>query len=130
MRILLDTHVFIWIINEDDKLGGKSRELVSSTSNELFISYFSFFEMTIKKSLGKLEFDASVMDDLKKMDIKLMYGDKQSLSGYQVFNQKNKDPFDNFLISTAKANNLVFMSGDSKILSTKMEGLELFDALT
>lgn len=128
MNILLDTQVFIWLINSDGRLGKKSLQMVESTANVLYISYLSFFEMTIKAALGKLKFDASVISDLEKMRIVLLAGDQESLAEYQVFDQNNKDPFDNFLISVAKTKKLRFLSSDQKILSTKIKGLVVLDA--
>jgi len=72
MRLLIDTQVFIWLINEDTRLGSAALKALRDTSNQVFISYFAFFEMTIKASVGKLDFDSSVMDDLPKMGIELI----------------------------------------------------------
>jgi len=105
-----------------------SKELVLSMENQVYISFLSFFEIVIKASLGKLIFDISVMNDLEKMGIELIPGDQQSLKAYQVFNQENKDPFDNFLIATAKSHKLKLLSSDHKVLATKLTGLEVFDA--
>ena len=128
MHVLIDTQVFIWLINNDNRLGYKSKELVLSMENQVYISFLSFFEIVIKASLGKLIFDISVMNDLEKMGIELIPGDQQSLKAYQVFNQENKDPFDNFLIATAKSHKLKLLSSDHKVLATKLTGLEVFDA--
>jgi len=128
MKILLDTQVFIWIIDRDKRLGSKSKKIVTSTANELYISYLSFFEMAIKASLGKLNIDLAVMDDLEKMGIVLLSGDQTDLLKYQIYNQTNKDPFDNFLIATAKSRKLLLLSSDRSILNTQVRGLELLDA--
>ncbi|PIP73745.1 MAG: hypothetical protein COU67_03625 [Candidatus Pacebacteria bacterium CG10_big_fil_rev_8_21_14_0_10_44_54] len=128
MKILLDTQIFIWLIQKDPRLGPQSKELVLSMTNEVYISFLSFFEMTIKSSLGKLDFDASVIGDLESMGVILLSGDQKSLSMYAVANSENKDPFDNFLISTAKVHKLTLLTSDHKILSTKAKGLKLLDA--
>lgn len=127
MKILLDTQAFIWLVNDDSRLGLAAKKKALLTKNKVFISYLSFFEMTIKASIGKLKFDVSIMEDLDKMGISLLAGNKQSLSVYRVFNEKNKDPFDNFLMATAIVNNLVLMSSDQAILSTKITGLKVID---
>ena len=128
MRILLDTQVFIWLVNDDPKLGSQSKKLVLSTQNQVSISFLSFFEMAIKASLGKLTFDPSIMQDLEKMGVEHILGDYTSLVQYKVFNEKNKDPFDNFLIATAKANDFSLLTSDHKILEIKVPGLEILDA--
>jgi PIN domain nuclease of toxin-antitoxin system len=128
MRILLDTQVFIWLINNDSRLGSKSKEIVSSTKNQVYISFLSFFEIAIKASLGKLVFNITIMNDLEKIGVELIPGGQQSLQTYRVFNKNNKDPFDNFLIATAKSHKLILLSSDHKVLATKLSGLEVFDA--
>lgn len=128
MKILLDTQVFIWLISEDSRLGKKSKKLLYSTNNQLYISYLSFFEMTIKASLGKLHFDPNIIDKLPNMGIELLDGDQKSLQSYQVFNQNNKYPFDNFLIATAKTHKLKLITSDHKILNLKNAGLQILNA--
>ena len=128
MKILLDSQVFIWLINDDSRLGAKNKKLALSTSNEVFISFMSFFEMTIKASLGKLKFNPTVMSDLENMGIVLLPGEESSLQRYKIFSSENKDPFDNFLVATSIDIDLVFLTSDEKILATKCEGLETLDA--
>lgn len=54
-RLLLDTHVLLWWLADDPKLGPQTVELISDTRNEIFISAASSWEIAIKKKLGKLE---------------------------------------------------------------------------
>ncbi|PIR62987.1 MAG: hypothetical protein COU65_00600 [Candidatus Pacebacteria bacterium CG10_big_fil_rev_8_21_14_0_10_42_12] len=128
MKLLLDTQVFIWLINDDSRLGVKSKKLALSTSNEVFISFMSFFEMTIKASLGKLKFNPTVMSDLENMGIVLLPGDQSSLQRYKIFSSENRDPFDNFLAATAIENNLILLTSDEKILVIECQGLKTLDA--
>lgn len=69
MRILIDTQVFIWLINADQRIGANTYELLNNNSNEISLSYFSLFEMKIKATIGKLTYDDSLVDDLSKMGI-------------------------------------------------------------
>jgi PIN domain nuclease of toxin-antitoxin system len=128
MRLLVDTQVFIWLINEDARLSSATLKALQDTSNEVFISYFSFFEMTIKASIGKLDFDSSIMDDLSKMGIELIPPNNAALQKYAIFNPDNKDPFDNILASVAITEKCTFVTSDSKILSISARGLNLLDA--
>lgn len=128
MRLLIDTQVFIWLINEDTRLGSATLEALQDTSNEVFISYFSFFEMTIKASVGKLNFDSSVMDDLPKMGIELISPSNAALQKYAIFKPDNKDPFDNILATVAITEKCIFITSDPKILALSVRGLSLLDA--
>lgn len=128
MKILLDTQAFIWLINDDSRLGSEAKKKALLVKNKVSISFLSFFEMTIKAAVGKLKFDVSIMDDLDKMGVSLLSGNQQSLSRYRVFNEKNKDPFDNFLIATAIVNDFTLISSDQAILATKVAGFKVLDA--
>jgi len=128
MRLLIDTQVFIWLINEDARLGATTLKALQDTSNEVFISYFSFFEMTIKASIGKLDFDSSVMDDLPKMGVGLIAPSNSALQKYAVFNPDNKDPFDNILATVAITEKCTLVTSDPKILAISVRGFSLLDA--
>jgi len=129
MKILIDTQVFVWLVGQDPKLGQGALEKLSDTSNRIFISYFSFFEMKLKESIGKMTIDIAVVDDLPTMGIELLDPDMNALEGYAIFNPDNKDPFDNILISIALNEKCSLMTSDSKILATKHDDLKLINAL-
>lgn len=128
MNILLDTQACIWMVNASPKLGKKSKGLVESTANSLYISNISLFEMTIKSALGKLSFDPSLINALQNEGVKLVSIDEKSLAMYQIFDDSNKDPFDNYLLGLAKSHNLTLMTSDQKILNLKKEAVYCIDA--
>jgi PIN domain nuclease of toxin-antitoxin system len=55
MRLLLDTHAFLWFINGDETLSQRARMLIQEVDNEVLISIATLWEITLKTSLGKLE---------------------------------------------------------------------------
>ena len=57
MKILLDTHTFLWFLGGNEELSKKARTLVENTQNEKYVSIASFWEISIKNSLGKLSLD-------------------------------------------------------------------------
>ena len=128
MKLLIDTQAFIWLINSDKRLSNEAVEILKSTSNQLNLSYFSVFEMTIKASIGKLEYDPTLLDDLPHMGIDLLFPDKTTLQNYTIFNPNNRDPFDNALIAVAKHENCFFVTSDPKILVISRHDLNLIDA--
>lgn len=128
MNILIDTQVFVWLIEEDNRLGKEALLLLSDTSNDVSISYFSFFEMTIKASIGKLIYDRSIIDLLPEMGIEIVGANEDALQGYSILNPDNKDPFDNIIMSVARSENITLMTSDPKILSVNATRLKLIDA--
>jgi PIN domain nuclease of toxin-antitoxin system len=75
MKLLLDTHVFIWWANEPEKLSEKALIACQDTSNTLILSVASVWEMQIKIHLGKLRINRS-MEDMIKI--------QQQANGFQV----------------------------------------------
>jgi PIN domain nuclease of toxin-antitoxin system len=92
------------------------------------VSIFSLFELAVKAASGKMEkYNAELVEDnLQTMGLGLLKN-ASVLTKYKVFNPKNKDPFDNALIATAVEYGVTLVTADSKILSTKVEGLKLMD---
>ncbi len=128
MKLLLDTQVFIWLINGDERLGKNTQSLLEDTSNQLCISYFTFFEMTVKASIGKLRYDPTILEDIPTMGIELILPTIDALKEYKIISQDNKDPFDNILISVSRTEKTTLVTSDKKILGLTIHGLKLQDA--
>ena len=56
MRLLLDTHIFLWYITDDPRLPVVSAEAIQNEANEVFLSVVSVWEALAKHQLGKLRF--------------------------------------------------------------------------
>ena len=128
MKLLIDTQILFWLVNQDKRLGDNAIDLLEERSNELYISYFSIFELTIKAAIGKLDFNPEIIDDLAEMDITISFPEAKTLENYKIFNPNNKDPFDNALISVALKENCVFVTADKNIINTHVNGLSLLNA--
>lgn len=126
--LLVDTQVLVWLLSNVKQLGIHSRQMLSNYENRVLVSYFSLYEIVVKASIGKLDFDYSAIDDFPSMGLELLQPNLENLRQYQVFNPANKDPFDNMLIATAVTENCAFVSSDAKILASTVKGLKLIDA--
>ena len=60
-RLLLDTHVLLWALAGDPKLGGDARLAVADPRNDVFVSAVSVWEIAIKRALGKLKVPDSLV---------------------------------------------------------------------
>ena len=59
MRILLDTHIFLWLIDDSKRLSDSFRQVIHNLDNEIFLSVVSTWECVIKYQIGKLDFPSS-----------------------------------------------------------------------
>jgi PIN domain nuclease of toxin-antitoxin system len=128
VKLLLDTQVFVWLTEEDSRLGASTLEKVTDVSNTVYISYFSFFEMAIKASIGKMKYDNSIMELLPAMGVELIMPDHLVLARYKKYNPTNKDPFDNVLMAVAQSEKCVLVTSDQKMLAFSGPSLTLLDA--
>ena len=118
MKLLLDTHVFIWWSGEPNKLSEKVLNACENRANRLILSIVSIWEMQIKMQLGKLKLKRSLKELVKNQQ------DVNSLlilpvSPNHIFMLDNlpmhhSDPFDRLLISQAIEEKLLLVSKDKK----------------
>ena len=114
-RLLLDTHVLLWWLSDDAQLGEETRRAISNPRNQVYVSAASTWEISIKKTIGKLsapdDMDAIVEDEgFDKLPITLFHGEQAGL-----LPEHHKDPFDRMLIAQAQAEGLIIVTNDEKI---------------
>lgn len=120
MRCLLDTHAILWYLFADTRLPDSTRKIIES--NECYFSYASIWEISIKQSKKKLEFEHTIFEIADKcsqagflrLQITLNDFDKVRNLPFQE-NVKHNDPFDRILISQAINNDLTIITCDEKI---------------
>ena len=116
MRLLLDTHAFLWFLNGNFELSEQARMLIEDPKHEKYISIASFWEIAIKSSLGKLTIDvpfAEMKTEVLKNNFQILpitFEDTLQLCTLPFY---HRDPFDRIIISQAKENNLTIVSRDS-----------------
>ncbi len=124
-RILLDTHVLLWWLSDDPRLGSEARRMIGDAANSLHVSAASTWEITIKQSVGKV----SAPDDLdgiveregfEKLPITLYHGQQAGR-----LPRLHRDPFDRMLIAQAQAEGLDILTGDGQIARY---GVHIIDA--
>jgi PIN domain nuclease of toxin-antitoxin system len=115
-RYLLDTHIFLWWLSEAHKLEVNIIDIISNSSNIIYISSASIWEIAIKESFGKLKGDAnldSLIENSGFMELKISV---KCASLTKTLEPIHKDPFDRMLIVQAKQENLILITADKNIL--------------
>lgn len=117
MRLLLDTHTFIWFVFNARELPLATRELLEDAATELYFSHASIWEMAIKVSIGKMSFSTRVVDLVTKQadrdDIRFLPINLAQLDLTESLPLHHKDPFDRLLIAQAIVENMPVVSIDS-----------------
>jgi PIN domain nuclease of toxin-antitoxin system len=116
MRILLDTHAFLWWITNDHRLSQRSIELISDGSNELLFSAASGWEIAIKAGLGRLDvpdpLDRFVSEHLFRNHIGVLPMQLSHALHVVALPQFHRDPFDRLLVAQARVEGLSLLSSD------------------
>jgi PIN domain nuclease of toxin-antitoxin system len=117
MKILLDTHAFLWLITDNKKLSHKAREEFLNEENLIFFSAASLWEMAIKTSLGKLElmpdWPEAIREELAVNSIKWLPIEMEHCFRIRSLTFHHRDPFDRLLIAQALCENMALMSCNS-----------------
>ena len=114
MKILIDTHIFLWAISNPKKISKSKRKLIESLANTIYVSSISITEMMIKASVGKLKvnYDPIVIAEQSGFEF-LDWTAKDALM-LKDLPFHHKDPFDRMLISQSINNNISIITNDDK----------------
>ncbi len=114
MRLLPDTHAFLWFINGDPKLSGYARQVIENRANERLLSIASLWEISIKASIGKLRigmpFTEMVAIHPEGNAIKLLHIESEHLDILMTLPFHHKDPFDRLIIAQVQHENIPILS--------------------
>ncbi len=117
MRLLLDTHVFLWYITDDSRLHAASAEAIQDEANEVFLSVVSVWEALAKHQLGKLPLvtpaDEYLRSRREQHNIASLPFDEPSLSHLLRLPLHHRDPFDRMLICQALQHELKVVTADA-----------------
>ena len=117
MRILLDTHAFLWWDNDLDQLSARARNLCFDPDNTLVLSVVSVWEMQIKHQSGKLTLRASlaelVFNQQRENGIEILPVTLPHVFVLQNLPSIHKDPFDRLLIAQSIAEDIGLLSVDA-----------------
>ena len=115
MRILIDTHLILWWINDDPSLSRKAYTLIADPSNTIFVSPVSTWEIWLKKSLGRLELPDEFEAALAKEEFEHLPLTAAHTRGVAKLPWHHRDPFDRMLIAQAQATDLTLLTADARL---------------
>jgi PIN domain nuclease of toxin-antitoxin system len=115
MRFLLDTHVVLWWLADDETLSADTKELID-TEADVFISPASVWEIAIKQALGKLTVSSDVYDALDRSGLnELPIRSRHALEAGSL-PALHLDPFDRMLVAQARCEHLTLLTRDAQLL--------------
>lgn len=130
MNCLLDTHTFLWALSSPEKLSRKAATLIRDPGNAVAVSIVSFWEISLKYSIGKLELQNILPDDFpdlaRKMECEILTIDEQEAASFHRLPRvEHRDPFDRLIIWQAINRKLTLVSRDAKFAPYLDMGLKV-----
>jgi PIN domain nuclease of toxin-antitoxin system len=119
VRLLLDTHAFLWFAAGDPRLPTRARRRIEDTANDRFLSVASVWEMAIKLSLGKLtlaiSLDTLIEEGAVNNGFSLLDVRREHALAVTHLPFHHRDPFDRLLVTQAMTDKMAIVSNDAEL---------------
>lgn len=127
MKVLLDTHVFLWYITASPNLNEFARLTIGDTNNTAFLSVASLWECVIKNSIGKMQLPGNPSDYLagqaRSHLIDVLEIDAGTISQLPNLPPIHRDPFDRIIVCQALQHDMTVITVDEKLKSYPVQVL-------
>ena len=115
MRLLLDTQVFVWSVQDSDRLSSQARDLIEEAT-EVFISAATIWEIAIKAGLGKIKADPQALAQaIGASGFKELLVSARHAAAVERLPDHHRDPFDRLLVAQALTEPLRLLTTDRKL---------------
>jgi PIN domain nuclease of toxin-antitoxin system len=111
VNLLLDSHAFVWWIDDDARLGPKARIAIES-AEKVFVSVISIWELGVKRAAGRLTFDVDLGNAAKQSGFEILDCQLAHAQLAPTLPLHHKDSFDRMLLAQATIERLKIMSQD------------------
>lgn len=132
MKYLIDTHIFLWSLFSPSKISKHAAHTIRKSENSIFVSTVTFWEISLKYSLQKLELKGITPDELPRFanqmnfeTLNLVADDAASF--HHLPRTPHRDPFDRMLIWQAIREKMILISKDTKLPASQKFGLSILD---
>ena len=126
MKLLLDTHILLWVSQDHPKLSRKAKELIINGNNDIYYSSASIWELMIKKHNNKINLNMKeFINDLYNMNIYELSVEVEHVLKLDELANHHEDPFDRILVAQALAEPIKLVTHD-RILQQYSPDLILF----
>jgi PIN domain nuclease of toxin-antitoxin system len=123
MKLLLDTHVWLWSLTAPDRLGRKVRAQLERKGNEVWLSPISVWELLVLAERGRVRLDAEprawVAEALERAPLEQAALNHEVALRSREVSLPHQDPADRFLVATALTYELTLVTADESIIDAK-----------
>lgn len=124
MKLLLDTHAFLWWLNDDPQLGKRARQAIAEADNLVYVSAATAWEIAVKRANGKLDAPGDIAQWIEQC----AFGDcpievEHAVSSAELPKHHN-DPFDRMLVAQAQLEDMTLVTSDPEIVEYDVSVLD------
>ncbi len=112
MRILLDTRVLLWWLDDSEQLSGRHRAMIEATETDPWVSAASIWEMSIKTKKGLLEVNGDLVGSIQASHLSILPITERHAWAVGLLPQHHADPFDRMLVAQGQMENMVIATVD------------------
>jgi PIN domain nuclease of toxin-antitoxin system len=126
MRVLLDTHAFLWAIGQPGKLSKKAARIIADEENDLLLSAASLWEIALKVRAGKLRLPESrefLAEHMANLGVQCLPIGVDDVLGLFALPDHHRDPFDRLLIAQCQAQRVAILTADPEIRRYAVEAI-------
>jgi PIN domain nuclease of toxin-antitoxin system len=125
MRLLLDTHAFLWWVFDDPKVSPAARDLIADPAAEILFSVVNAWEIVIKARAGRLDLPADapgfVADQVRRNAFRVLPVELRHALQVHRLPDHHKDPFDRLLVAQAQVEAVPVVSCDPLVATYEVE---------
>jgi PIN domain nuclease of toxin-antitoxin system len=119
VRVLVDTHTFLWDLLDDNRSSRLARQMLKSSEHQLIFSLVSLWEIAVKMKIGKLNSLGSsvayIRDEMSAYGMELLPIRYEHVLQLEMLPPHHGDPFDRLLIAQAITESLPILTNDAKV---------------
>jgi PIN domain nuclease of toxin-antitoxin system len=125
VNLLLDTHIFLWFVDDNPRLSQSARVLIEAADSQPFLSMASLWEIAIKISLGKLQleqpYEIFIPQQLALNGIGILNFSLEHTAAVSILPFHHRDPFDRLIAVQAKIEKMILISADPSFDAYEIE---------
>jgi PIN domain nuclease of toxin-antitoxin system len=115
VRLLVDTHAALWLLDEDKRLSRRAEKALTEPANEVLLSAAVVWEVAIKRSLGKLDAPDGFAEILLDGGAATLAISLEHAQAVHSLPWHHRDPFDRMLVAQATFEDAAIVSGDERL---------------
>jgi len=115
LRLLLDTHAFLWWRGDDARLGAPERDAIRDGQNDVFLSAATIWEIAIKHALGRLQIPEPASATARRLGFEPLPISFAHAEAIALLPPLHRDPFDRMLVAQARTEGLTLVTHDPGI---------------